>query len=67
MVETTLDPGQVGYITQATGGSFTVYVDGSLFRIAGANADAIGKEPVEAPELPPEAPEDDVIPYCFPS
>jgi probable FeS assembly SUF system protein SufT len=55
-----LKPGQAGYITQALGGSFTVYMDGNLFRIAGENADAIGKEVVIAPTLPPNATEDDV-------
>lgn len=55
-----LQPGQAGYITQALGGSFTVYMDGNLFRIAGENADAIGKEVVIAPTLPPDATEDDV-------
>jgi probable FeS assembly SUF system protein SufT len=59
-VEVNLKPGQSGYITQALGGSFTVYVDGNLFRIAGENADAIGKEVVRAPELPPNATEEDV-------
>jgi probable FeS assembly SUF system protein SufT len=39
-----LPAGSVGYITQALGGSFTVFVEGNLFRIAGADADAIGKE-----------------------
>ena len=29
----TLPAGQVGYITQALGGSFTVYVEGNIFRI----------------------------------
>ena len=43
----TLPAGQIGYITQALGGSFTVYVDGNLFRIRGEDADAIGKEPPE--------------------
>jgi probable FeS assembly SUF system protein SufT len=43
--EVTLPAGQNGYITQALGGSFTVFVDGNLFRIRGADADAIGKEP----------------------
>jgi probable FeS assembly SUF system protein SufT len=42
--EVTLPAGQNGYITQALGGSFTVFVDGNLFRIRGADADAIGKE-----------------------
>lgn len=41
----TLPAGESGYITQALGGSFTVYVDGNLFRIKGADADAIGKDP----------------------
>ena len=39
-----LQIGQAGYITQALGGSFTVYIDGNLFRIAGTDADAIGQE-----------------------
>ena len=41
--EVNLKLGSVGYITQALGGSFTVYIDGNLFRIAGQDADAIGK------------------------
>ncbi|MGH8041490.1 MAG: putative Fe-S cluster assembly protein SufT [Rudaea sp.] len=45
--EVTLPAGQNGYITQALGGSFTVYVEGNLFRIRGADADAIGKAPPE--------------------
>ena len=49
--EVTLPAGSVGYITQALGGSFTVFVEGNLFRIAGRDADAIGKEPPEALEL----------------
>jgi probable FeS assembly SUF system protein SufT len=47
----TLPAGSVGYITQALGGSFTVFVEGNLFRIAGHDADAIGKEPPEALQL----------------
>ena len=39
----TLPAGSVGYITQALGGSFTVFVEGNLFRISGDDADAIGK------------------------
>ncbi|HSE12807.1 MAG TPA: putative Fe-S cluster assembly protein SufT [Rudaea sp.] len=42
--EVTLPAGQTGYITQALGGSFTVFVDGNLFRISGENADALGKD-----------------------
>jgi probable FeS assembly SUF system protein SufT len=55
-----LRQGQTGYITQALGGSFTVYVEGNLFRIAGKDAEALGKEPVETPELPPNASDEDV-------
>jgi probable FeS assembly SUF system protein SufT len=40
----TLPAGSIGYITQSLGGSFTVFVEGNLFRIAGEDADAIGKE-----------------------
>jgi len=56
----TLPAGQAGYITQALGGSFTVYVDGNLFRIGGADADALGKEPPPALELPDGARDEDV-------
>ncbi len=56
----TLPAGQVGYITQALGGSFTVYVEGNLFRIAGADADAIGKEVPAALELAEDADDADV-------
>ena len=59
-VEVKLRPGQAGYITQALGGSFTVYVDGNLLRISGEDADAIGQDVVKAPELPPNATEEDV-------
>lgn len=59
-INVTLRAGQAGYITQALGGSFTVYIEGNLFRIAGEDADAIGKTPVKLPELPPNATEEDV-------
>jgi probable FeS assembly SUF system protein SufT len=58
--EVSIPAGTVGYITQALGGSFTVFVDGNLFRIAGVDADAIGKEPVLPPSLPENATEEDV-------
>lgn len=51
--EVNLPAGTTGYITQALGGSFTVFVDGNLFRIAGRDADAIGK-PAPAPLVLPE-------------
>ena len=56
----TMPAGTVGYITQALGGSFTVFVDGNLFRVAGVDADAIGKEPVMPPSLPENATEEDI-------
>lgn len=56
----TLPAGQTGYITQALGGSFTVFVDGNLFRIAGKDADALGKEPPPPLELPADASDADV-------
>ncbi len=58
--EVVLPAGQVGYITQALGGSFTVYVEGNLFRIAGKDADALGKQPPEPIELPDNAADEDV-------
>jgi probable FeS assembly SUF system protein SufT len=58
--EVTLKPGQAGYITQALGGSFTIYIDGNLYRLAGADADAIGKEVLKVPQLPPNATDSDV-------
>ena len=55
-----LPAGSVGYITQALGGSWTVFVEGNLFRIPGKDADALGKEATLGPELPPDATDDDV-------
>ena len=56
----TLREGTSGFITQALGGSFTVYVEGNLFHIAGADADALGKEPVPAPAIPDNATDEDI-------
>ena len=56
----TLPAGSYGFLTQALGGSFTVYIEGNLFRIAGTDADAIGKEPLKAPEVPDDATESDI-------
>ena len=53
--QVTLPAGQNGYITQALGGSFTVFVDGNLFRIRGEDGDAIGKEAPEPLTLAPQA------------
>ena len=58
--EVDLPAGTIGYLTQSLGGSFTVYVEGNLFRVAGEDADAIGKEPVKPPQLPENASDADV-------
>ena len=52
-----LPPGTIAQITQALGSSFTLLVEGQLMRLAGADADAIGKPVPVAPVLP-----DDVSP-----
>ncbi len=56
----TLPAGSIGYITQALGGSYTVFVEGNLFRVAGRDADAIGKEPPPEIELAAGASDEDV-------
>jgi probable FeS assembly SUF system protein SufT len=56
----TLPAGSIGYITQALGGSFTVFVEGNLFRVAGNDADAIGKEPPTPLELAEGATDEEV-------
>lgn len=58
--EVQLRAGTNGFITQALGGSFTVYIEGNLFRIAGSDADALGKEPVPPPEIPDNATDKDI-------
>lgn len=57
---TTLPGGSLAQITQQLGGNFTVMVSGNLYRIAGANADALGLDPSDAGELDPPggAPQD---------
>lgn len=47
-------------ITQALGGSFTLYIAGNLVRIAGDDAHVIGKEPPEHVSLPDGASNEDV-------
>src|SRR5690606_39050728 len=56
----TLPAGSVGYITQGLGGSYTVFVEGNLFRIAGKDADAIGKEVPPEREQAADARDEDV-------
>jgi probable FeS assembly SUF system protein SufT len=47
-------------ITQALGGSFTVYVRGNLYRIEGKDAEALGREPLPGPDLPEDASDDSI-------
>jgi probable FeS assembly SUF system protein SufT len=56
----TLPAGSSGFMTQALGGSFTIYIEGNLFRVAGHDGDAIGKEPLAAPDVPEDATEADI-------
>jgi len=58
--QVTLPAGTVGYITQALGGSWTVFVEGNLMRIAGEDGDAIGKEAPAPLELPADATDEQV-------
>lgn len=51
----TLEKGSLVYITQALGGCFTIYFEGSLLRIGGIDADALRLEPIKPPELPSDA------------
>jgi probable FeS assembly SUF system protein SufT len=45
----TLQKGEQAYITQTLGGSYTVIVNGNMFRIEGKDADAIGLEAAARP------------------
>ena len=46
-----LQKGQPVKITQALGGSYTLYINGNLVKLDGADADAIGKEPAKPKEV----------------
>ncbi|ULQ47873.1 putative Fe-S cluster assembly protein SufT [Flagellatimonas centrodinii] len=50
-----LPEGAQARLTQALGGSFTVQVEGHLFRIDGKDADSLGLPPPERPEIPENA------------
>ncbi|HEY5910140.1 MAG TPA: putative Fe-S cluster assembly protein SufT [Verrucomicrobiae bacterium] len=41
----TLQKGEQAYISQSLGGSYTVVVNGNMFRIEGSDADALGLQP----------------------
>lgn len=45
----TLQKGETAYITQSLGGSYTVVVNGNMFRIGGHDADALGIEVAAKP------------------
>ncbi|NGY06531.1 putative Fe-S cluster assembly protein SufT [Solimonas terrae] len=55
-----LPEGAHAQITQALGGSFTVQVEGHLFRIEGKDADAIGQQIVKGPEIAADASDEDI-------
>jgi len=52
--------GQAGYITQALGGQLYGLPSKAPLPDRGRERDAIGKEAVKAPELPPQCDEEDV-------
>src|SRR5580693_4807167 len=47
----TLQKGETAHITQSLGGSFTVIVNGNMFRIAEKDADALGIEVKAVPAV----------------
>src|SRR5437868_8711545 len=44
-----LQKGEAAHITQSLGGSYTVIVNGNMFRIEGKDADALGLTPTAKP------------------
>src|ERR1700719_3866623 len=48
----TLQAGEPAYITQSLGGSYTVVVNGNMFRIESKDADALGLEVAAKPASP---------------
>ena len=53
----TLQKGEAAQVTQTLGGTFTVIVNGNMFRIEGSDADALGLEPVKTPAEETKRPE----------
>ena len=45
----TLQQGEQAQITQTLGGTYTVIINGNMFRIEGSDADALGLEPLKTP------------------
>ena len=58
-IEVELPVDSLVYVTQAMGGSFTIYFEGNLYRVAGGDADALGREPIKPPEIPAGASDED--------
>jgi probable FeS assembly SUF system protein SufT len=58
----TLQQGEQAYITQTLGGTYTVVVNGNMFRIENKDGDALGLDPAVAfpqtPSVAPTTPED---------
>ena len=52
-----LQKGEMAQITQTLGGTFTVIVNGNMFRIEGNDADVLGLEPVKTPAEEAKRPE----------
>ena len=48
----TLLKGEQAHVTQSLGGSYTIIVNGNMFRIAGPDADALGYEATAKPAAP---------------
>jgi len=71
----TLQKGQLAYVTQSLGGSYTVVVNGNMFRIEGKDADSLGIEasqpaaarPAGAPATPEQLEKQvwDAMKTCF--
>src|SRR3546814_18195620 len=47
----TIEEGCFAQITQQLGGSYTVLVEGNLYRVEGVDADALGLEPIEPDQV----------------
>lgn len=52
----TIEAGCTAVITQQLGGSYTVMVEGNLYRIEGIDGDALGMEVIEAVKFVPDGP-----------
>lgn len=53
----TLLAGETAFITQALGGTYTVIVNGNMFRVSGADADALGLDAVTSAAKPTGQPQ----------